>query len=227
MDNYVGQDIGIYHIEFLCDHRDNDGHKLYHAKCKYCGYESDMRLSNIKHATICKHKNRVGNFIDFRSSWKNNRLNMIFKNMQDRCLNPNCKDYRWYGAKGIGIYQQWLDAPKSFEEWALNNGYADGLTIDRIESDKDYCPDNCRWITLEENSRRAGKVNWITVNGETLTGKQWAEKLGIGINIINTAIRKNGLELTIELIKAMLKDPPNKKQRKPHDAWFSIYGIHT
>ena len=225
MDKYVGTDVGIYHVESVCEQKDTDGHKLYHVKCKYCEYESDMRLFNIKQATICKHKNRMGRLLEFKSYWSCPRLRNIFKSMQDRCLNSNNKNYRWYGAKGIGIYKEWLDNPKIFEEWALSNGYSDELTIDRIDSDKDYCPENCRWVTIEENSRKAGRVNWITVNNITLTGKQWAKELGVGINAINRIIRSYGIEKARDLIEAMIQDPPSTKHRNNNQTWLSVYDL--
>lgn len=227
MDKYVNTDIGIYHIESICDRKDADGHKLYHVKCRYCEYENDMRLFNIKHATVCKHKDRMGNLLEFKPYWDYPRLRDIFKGMQNRCFNSNCKDYRWYGGKGISICKEWLNSPKSFEEWAIDNGYADNLTIDRIDVDKDYAPDNCRWISQEENTRRAGKVNWINVEDIILTGKQWAQRLQIGINVINIAIRKHGIDKTKKLIEAMLKEPPSTKQRRPNQSWFLVYGIQV
>ena len=227
MDKYVNTDVGIYHVEFACDKKDSSGQKLYHVKCNICGYENDMRIYNAKQATMCKHKDRFGNFIDFKAVWKCKKLQLIFNDMKDRCFNVNNKAYRWYGDKGIGICQNWINNPVSFEEWALNNGYADGLTIDRIDSNKDYCPDNCQWIPMEENSRKAGKVNWVTVGDETLTGKQWSNKLCIGENIINTYIRKYGEDKTKELIQAMLQDPPSTKHTKPQQSWFSVYGIQV
>lgn len=225
MDEYVNTDVGIYHIESVCDKRDTDGHKLYHVRCKYCEYESDMRLYNIKQPTMCKHKNRSGNIINFKPFWRHKKLREVFRGMKDRCFNPNNKDFCWYGGKGICICQEWLNNPKLFEEWALNNGYTSNLTIDRIDADKDYCPDNCRWIPLPENARRAGLVSWITVEEITLTGRQWSEKLHLGVNTINTAIRKYGLDKTKELISVMLKEPPSTKQRKTNQTWFSVYNI--
>ena len=225
MDEYVNTDVGIYHIEYLCDDRYDDGHKLYHVKCRYCDYESDMKLSNIKQPKICKHTSRTGRIIDFKFLWSSKRLGEIYKGILDRCYNESNKSYKWYGAKGIDMCQEWLDDPKTFESWALNNGYANNLTIDRIDSSKNYCPENCRWISISDNSSRAGNVTWITVEGETLTGRQWSEKLRIGINTINTIIRNYGLEKTKLLISAMLKEPPSTKCRKPCQTWFSVYGI--
>ena len=68
-------------------------------------------------------------------------------------------------------------------------------------------------------------VNWIIVENNKLTGKQWANYLGIRENTINTAVREYGINKTKELISAMLKDPPSTKHRKSHQTWFSVYGI--
>ena len=226
-DRYVGADIGIYHIESLCDKLAADGHKLYHVKCRYCEFESDMKMSGIKYPKICKHKTKTGRIINFKPLWENHRLEGIYGQMVTRCYDAADKSYRWYGAKGINVCQEWLDNPKEFENWAFKNGYDDTLTIDRIYADKNYTPENCRWIPLEENSRRAGKVNWITVNNETLTGRQWAAKLKLSINSINAAIRNYGEEATKRLITAMLKEPPSTKNRKANQSWFEVYGIQV
>lgn len=86
--------------------------------------------------------------------WKNERLRTIFKDMKRRCYNPNRKGYKDYGAKGIEVCKDWLDDPMKFQEWALLNGYADNLTIDRIDVNKGYSPDNCEWVTRQENTHR-------------------------------------------------------------------------
>lgn len=200
-DKLCGTDIGIYHIEYLCDNKDTDGHKKYHVKCRCCGFESDMRLHNIKAPKQCKHLNMNGNYTIQQFKWTNIRLRNIFSDMKDRCYNSNNKNYDLYGAKGVRVASEWIDNPYLFEQWALNNGYEDSLTIDRMDSNKDYCPENCRWITIEENSRRAGKVNWITVNGLTMTGRQWSEYLNKGINYINRMIRDKGMDYTINYIQ--------------------------
>lgn len=216
IDENIGKIIGIYQVCGICEERTSDGHLKYHVKCIECGFETYTKLSNIKQAKICKH---------LKTPWKNKRIGKIFNNMKSRCYNIEDKDYCFYGAKGVTICDEWLNNPLLFKEWALNNGYTDNLTIDRIDADQSYNPNNCRWISLEENARRAGKVNWITVGNTTLTGRQWAEQLGIGANTINTAIRKYGIDKTRELIAAMLKDLPSTKKREPNQSWFSVYGI--
>ena len=77
----------------------------------------------------------------------------IWQNMKARCLNKKHPKYHRYGGRGIKIHNEWLDI-KGFSKWALENGWKDGLSIDRIDNDGDYCHENCRWISVSENSRK-------------------------------------------------------------------------
>lgn len=121
------------------------------------------------------------------------RLYSIWKGMNKRCNNPNCKDYRWYGGKGIKVCEEWRDYLK-FREWALEHGYIIGLTIDRIENDKGYEPSNCQWLTQSENAKkmqrnRKGKVI-LTHNGETHKLADWARLLHINESTLTYRLRR-------------------------------------
>lgn len=225
---HIGEVHGVYTIIDMTGEKDKYGHWIYKCTCNECGcprFSHYGKISGEKSkVTHCNHLRANGTYI-IKGQWENSRIKYIFKDMMARCYNKKDKSYRWYGDKGIGVCEEWLNNPILFEQWAITNGYEDTLTIDRIESDKDYCPENCRWITLEENSRRAGNVNWITIGSETLTGRQWAQKVGVGLLTIDKYIRMYGLEPTIQLITMMLKEPPSTKQRRPHQTWFSVYGI--
>jgi hypothetical protein len=87
----------------------------------------------------------------------NNRLKSVYNNMKIRCNNPNSKDYKNYGGRGIKICEEWNNM-KSFRSWALNNGYKKGLEIDRENNNKGYSPDNCRWVIKKINSRNTRQV---------------------------------------------------------------------
>lgn len=87
----------------------------------------------------------------------NKRLRNIWQGMKDRCYSRNipANKAKYYRDKGIKVCDEWLYSFKYFEEWAMENGYADDLTIDRINPDGNYEPSNCQWITMAENTRRA------------------------------------------------------------------------
>jgi len=80
-------------------------------------------------------------------------LYSIHQSMHQRCKNPKSQRWKYYGAKGIKVCDLW-DSVEVFVEWALSNGYEVGLSIDRLDSSKDYSPENCQWVTVSENSRR-------------------------------------------------------------------------
>jgi len=91
---------------------------------------------------------------------KRSRLYIIWTDIKLRCLYPKHKSYKNYGGKGIKICDEWKNNYVAFKSWALANGYQQNLTIDRIDNDESYCPKNCRWLTLSENSRNRGLKRW-------------------------------------------------------------------
>lgn len=81
----------------------------------------------------------------------------VWGNMKDRCRNPNNKWYYCYGGKGVKVCEEWNNF-EVFYEWSITHGYGEGLTIDRIDNDGDYCPENCRYVTMRVNNRNRGCV---------------------------------------------------------------------
>ena len=110
--------------------------------------------------------------------------------MKQRCLNKNSKDYANYGGRGIKIYQEWIDNPITFYNWAINNGYNDNLSIDRIDNNGNYEPSNCRWVTPKEQARNRRNNKLITYNNETHCISEWAEITGIPRKCLEYRIRK-------------------------------------
>lgn len=220
--NIIGTKVGLYNVLYECDFKSNDGHKMYHVQCTECGFETDMQKRHIGLTTECRHVNKNGEYIQFHSfTWENKRIATIFNGMKDRCYNKNCKDYNIYGGKGIKICDEWINNPKLFEEWSMLNGYNDCLTIDRVEEDKDYSPENCQWVELEDNSRYKTTTSYIYVNGEVHTGREWAKILGFSSRRINTYVKRYGMENTQEFIKKYIENPGLKP--KASQSYYDLY----
>lgn len=87
------------------------------------------------------------------------RIFAVWRAMVARCHKPGSSSYEKYGARGVRVCREWTDFA-TFREWSLRSGYGDGLSIDRIDSDGNYEPSNCRWIPLSENGYRAAMKRW-------------------------------------------------------------------
>ena len=108
------------------------------------------------------------------------RLYKVWEAMKRRCYSPKCKSYKDYGARGITVCEEWKTDAKAFFDWALVNGYADNLTIDRIDNNGNYCPENCRFITRRENSINRRSTVWCMYEGCLYVQCDLKKKLGIG-----------------------------------------------
>ena len=111
---------------------------------KSCGcYVQARRGNKLHHAYHTKH-----------GLSKKHRLYGTWQNMKQRCYNPNNSDYKSYGGKGISVCDEWKNDSCAFLKWGFSNGWAKGLVIDRIDSSGNYSPENCRFITMSENSKK-------------------------------------------------------------------------
>lgn len=115
---------------------------------------------------------------------KRERLYNIYSNMRQRCLNPNSTFYYRYGGRGITICPEWLNSFSAFKEWALQNGYRGDLSIDRIDNDKGYSPDNCRWADQSTQSNNTAKCHFIIAFGQKHSMMEWAKITGISYNTL-------------------------------------------
>ncbi len=117
------------------------------------------------------------------------RMAKIFDSMRYRCYNPKHNQYKDYGGRGIYICDEWLNDRSSFYNWCESSGYADKLTIDRIDNEGPYSPENCRWATRKEQGRNSRHNHIITFNNKSMVLEEWAEKLGINSGVIGCRIK--------------------------------------
>lgn len=143
-------------------------------------------------------------------------LYKLWTSMKERCNNKNAENYKYYGEKGVKLCGEWNKNYESFRDWAIENGYAEGLTIDRINPEDGYTPENCRWATIEEQANNKTTNRYITIDGITKTLAQWAKESGNNYQTIWRRIAKNGWDE-----KRAIFTPTNK----PHKPYKTNGGV--
>ena len=156
--------------------KEERGRSLWLCQCD-CGNQKVVKARHLLHndAKSCgcsQHQKPRTTTEDDR------RLGDTLQNMKARCNNPNNIHYKNYGGRGITVCEEWQHVDK-FREWAYNNGYKPGLTIDRIDVNGNYEPSNCRWITMQEQQFNKTDSHLITYKGETKCLAEWENQLGI------------------------------------------------
>ncbi len=150
------------------------------VKCQCeCGKEKHIQLNILRggQSLSCgclKHDLQIKR--QTKHSACKTKLHNIWVGMRDRCNNPNAKAHKWYYSKGIRVCEEWNDFIK-FKEWAESHGYKEGLSIDRIDSDLNYCPENCRWLTVSENAKWVGESKRIKIKSLTDENNQLRYKI--------------------------------------------------
>lgn len=127
---------------------------------------------------------------NFKHGMWNTRIYNIWKKMKDRCYNPNSPNYKYYGAKGVKVCDEWQDF-SGFYRWVQTTNYNDKLTIDRINCFGNYEPSNFRWATMKEQNNNTSKNFLITIGTETKSAQEWSEASGLHRTTILARI-KNG-----------------------------------
>lgn len=135
------------------------------------------------------------------------RLNLEWRKIKNRCNNPNNDRWSDYGGRGIKVCEEWENSFETFRDWALANGYREDLTIDRKDVNGNYCPENCRWITNQEQQHNRRNNHYITYNGETHTITEWARIYNLSENgLVHRILRGWDIERA-------LKTPMQKRKR--------------
>lgn len=159
-----------------------------------CGNTTIVSSPNLKnkHAMSCgclQQESRLTHSITHGLA--KTRIYRIYLGMKKRCYNKNYFQFQYYGGKGIRICDEWLNNFKSFYDWSIANNYNDTLTIDRINSNGNYCPENCRWVDkyVQANNKKTNKL--ITYNNETHTMTEWSKITGLTYSTIQHRLDRN------------------------------------
>jgi len=196
---HVGRDKNNYALwECKCDCGNvivTTGHNLRGGNTKSCGCSSRDRIREWNYTVKRKHGGR------------DTKLFHIWSGMKTRCYNPHAINYKDYGAKGVTICDEWLTDFAKFRDWAMSNGYSHELTIDRIDYNGNYEPNNCRWCTTKEQNRNRRSNKMITYKGETHCIADWADIIGMKYSILQR--RLNNPHYTLE---RAFTEPPRKRR---------------
>ena len=169
--------------------RNNSRAIIWRCKCD-CGAETKATTSQLKSGAIKSCGCYQRDILSGKSTshgMSRTRIYRIWQDAKTRCNNPNTPYYFKYGGRGIKLTEQWNDF-EPFMKWALANGYQDNLTLDRIDVNGNYEPDNCRWITNREQQFNKRTNHYLAFDGKTQTITQWAEELNMNPKTLQARI---------------------------------------
>lgn len=163
-----------------------------------CGNTITAEQSNLKRGNTnscgCYNLDNIRT-MSITHGGRHTRLYRIWSNMKTRCLDVNNKNYAKYGARGISVCDKWKNSFESFRDWALNNGYRDNLTIDRIDVNGGYFPENCRWANakVQANNRRNNKT--YEYHGEKHTLAELSDMYHIPYHTLYARVTRLGWDM--------------------------------
>lgn len=157
-------------------------HKKWLCKCE-CGNTTIVSSDHLK-------KGEIKSCGCYFHGLSETRLYSIWNHMNRRCYNQSDDNYKHYGGRGITVCKEWRDSFTAFYNWAMNNGYSDKLTIDRIENNSGYSPHNCRWVTQKVQANNTRWNHKVSYNGEEHNISEWANITGIKANTIIYRLRR-------------------------------------
>ncbi len=191
----IGQRFGkLLVIDRSEDHIYPNGRHDLQYKCKCdCGTEVvvlgiHLRSGHVKSCGCYRRETTAKNMATHKMT--NTRIYAIWKNMKQRCSNPNRKDYSLYGGRGISVCKEWINNFNAFLSWSIDSGYDNTLSLDRIDVNGDYEPKNCRWVTQKKQCNNTRRNIIIEMDGEIHTLKEWCEILGKKYSKVSCRVRR-------------------------------------
>lgn len=161
--------------------KNSNGTYIWSCVCS-CGNKTKASTSDLVRSNIKSCGCIQGTWSKTHGKAKT-RIYRIWSNMKNRCTNKNLDSYKYYGGRGITVYDEWLKF-ENFNEWSMENGYDDHLTLDRVDNNKGYGPDNCRWASRSQQMNNTRQNTKVEINGENKTIAEWAEETNINYSTL-------------------------------------------
>lgn len=227
----TGQHYGRYTVlEYIGQNKDHKA--VWKCRCE-CGTiknvsGKDLRSGNTK-SCGCYNRDKA---MQNPALWKpkhglsKHPLHQVWSDIKTRCYNKKDRSYKWYGARGIKLCDVWMDF-KAFYEWSIKNGYENGLTLDRINPNGNYSPDNCRWVgmKIQQNNRRNNKM--LNINGVSKTMSEWADEYDVNYRLVKSRIRAGWTpEKALSQRKQDIKTITIGEETKTINEWSKISGVN-
>lgn len=191
----TGQRNGRLTVVSMSDKR--SGRKTYWNCVCDCGNTRVIRSDSLTVTRSCgclkKEQDKSNLTKNHSHKQSGTRLYHTWQGMKARCYYDGSDSFERYGARGIKVCDEWMNSFDNFYEWAMNSGYDDNLTIERIDYLGDYTPENCTWIPQNEQAINRGSTVWIEWNGEKHNLKQWSELLGINYGTLVSRYNRSGM----------------------------------
>lgn len=194
---YIGQKYN--RLTIISYNSIKNNHRYYNCRCD-CGNIKVVDIKHLKGGKIkscgCLWEENKHEYRKIHGFSNKEHLYSTWKGIKHRCYCKTAKRYKDYGGRGITMCEDWKNSYISFRDWAINNGWIEGLTIDRIDNDKGYYPENCRFVTYKEQNRNQRSNVFLSYNGKTMILADWEKETGISRETISARI--NRLHWSIE-----------------------------
>ena len=187
----VGKRYGKLVVLAIDTYKDKSNHKYLLCQCD-CGNQKKIAMNHIRSGASRSCGCGVVESTIKRNTTHNgthSRLFNIWNGIKRRCFNRNDSRFKYYGGRGITLAPEWEDF-SAFQKWSFAHGYSDSLTIERIDVNGNYCPENCKWIPFEEQARNKTNNRRITINGETHLISEWCKAANVSTTQVYWRLRQ-------------------------------------
>ena len=167
--------------------------RIWLCKCDCGNYiEAPVGRLNAGGIKACKDCTKINHIqgVKIAQSLRREKLYGVWSVMKQRCKNKNNNHFRFYGQRGIKVCDEWANSYSTFREWAFSSGYKEGLSIERIDVNGDYCPSNCKWIELQEQAYNKTNTCYIIYKNKKVPLSKMIHDLGLDYNIIRNYVRR-------------------------------------